>query len=263
MDPLTGRPVETPSAPRTDAPAEEPSEPIEVDREEATTVRLVILDVVVMDRQDRTVGDLTVDDFEVITHEGRVPIDTLDVNCAEARVEEPKAARHPSKRDPVEAADAGRRIALALDYLHLNPLQRTEVIERAMKMVEYGSASNDEYLVAALTGGLRVEQPFTVDHEKVLRMLHRMKYDISLWNGNFRHINETGFVEGLTMLLDVLGTVQGNKAVILFSSMGDVPLDTQFKEIAAVASASRCAIYPVDARGLQMTSRGTASIAPG
>jgi hypothetical protein len=45
--------------------------------------------------------------------------------------------------------------------------------------------------------------------------------------------------------------------------MGDVPLDTQFKEIAAVASASRCAIYPVDARGLQMTSRGTASIAPG
>jgi hypothetical protein len=38
---------------------------------------------------------------------------------------------------------------------------------------------------------------------------------------------------------------------VLFSAMQDVPLDLQFREIAAVASSSRCLLYPVDAVGLR------------
>jgi hypothetical protein len=32
--------------------------------------------------------------------------------------------------------------------------------------------------------------------------------------------------------------------------MEDVPLEYQFEQIAAIAASSRCAIYPVDVRGL-------------
>ncbi len=53
----------------------------------------------------------------------------------------------------------------------------------------------------------------------------------------------------MTTLFDVLGTVPGPKAVVLFSGMKDVPLDTQFAQLAAVASTSRCSIYAVDPRG--------------
>jgi hypothetical protein len=76
-----------------------------------------------------------------------------------------------------------------------------------------------------------------------------MRYDVSLWNGNFSHINEFGFIDGMTGMLDVLGAVPGPKAVVLFSGMKDVPLDTQFAKLAAVASTSRCSIYAVDPRG--------------
>jgi hypothetical protein len=50
-------------------------------------------------------------------------------------------------------------------------------------------------------------------------------------------------------MFDLLGTVPGPKAVVLFSGMKDVPLDTQFDQLAAVASTSRCSIYAVDPRG--------------
>ena len=120
-------------------------------------------------------------------------------------------------------------------------------------------ATGDELMVAALTGGLRIEQPFTSDTDRVLESLKRMQYDISLWNGNFRHLNEYGFLDGMTTLLDVLGTVPGPKAVVLFSGMTDVPLDLQFQELAAVASNARCSLYPVDAAGL----RTATSLRPG
>ncbi len=106
-------------------------------------------------------------------------------------------------------------------------------------------------MVAALTGGLRIEQPFTTDARKVLASLKRMQKDISLWNGNFSHTNEFGFVRGVESLFDVLATaVVGPKAVVLYSAMQDVPLDNQFERIAAIAAASRCALYTVDPYGL-------------
>jgi len=228
-----------------------PVPPIQVEKEEQARVRLVLLDVVVLDRQDRTVSDLTVEDFEVVTRGRTIPIDTLDVNCSVGSMEEPIAVSNVSKRAQQPESDTGRRIALVVDYLHTSSIQQVEVLEQAKDMVEHGAAENDQFMVAALTGGLRIEQPFTSDRETVMRTLHRMEYDISLWNGNFSHLNETGFVEGLTTLLDVLGTMPGNKALVLYSTMNDVPLDLEFQRIAAVASASRCAIYPVDAWGLR------------
>ena len=54
----------------------------------------------------------------------------------------------------------------------------------------------------------------------------------------------------MTALLDVLGTIAAPKAVVLFSGMGDVPLDLEFEAIAAHAATARTAIYPVDVLGL-------------
>jgi hypothetical protein len=49
---------------------------------------------------------------------------------------------------------------------------------------------DEELMVVALTGGLRVEQPFTKDRGVVVDTLRRMEHDISLWNGNFGHLTE-------------------------------------------------------------------------
>lgn len=243
--------------------AAEPTTPIPVDKVETAKVRLVVLDVVVLDREGRTVPGLTRDDFELVVVGKPVAVDTLDVDCPGGAAEEPRAVSHARKRPPPEAAGAGRRIVLALDYLHLGQLQRVNVLEQAKEMVEQGGAAGEEFMVVALNGGLRVEQQFSADREQVRRALHRMEYDISLWQPSFQHLDESGFVDGLTTLFDVLGQVPGSKAVVLYSAMLDLPLDRQFLEIAATAAGARCTIYPVDAFGLRTLEQDRAVRAGG
>lgn len=237
-------------APPADSPVPSGEAPVEIDRVETEHVRLVLLDVMVVDGQGRTVPDLTAQDFEVMAGGKPVAVDTLDVDCPAGAAADPVAVRRAAGRKPPVSGNTGRRVVLALDYLHLGQLQRAAVLEQAKDMVEQGTVDGEELMVVALNGGLRIEQPFTPDRQQAMRALHRMEFDLSLWARDFRHLNERGFVDGLVSLLDVLGALPGNKAVVLFSAMGDVALDSQFTEIAAIAAASRCTIYPVDARGL-------------
>ena len=139
---------------------------------------------------------------------------------------------------------------LAFDYQHLDPMQRTKAVESARLALERNDVGDAEIMVAALIGGLRVEQSFTTERDRISAVLRRMRNDVTLFAGNFSHMSEKGFVRGLTALFDVAATVARPKAILLYSAMRDVPLEEQFQDLAAMASASRSAIYPVDARGL-------------
>jgi VWFA-related protein len=242
----------------------QPDQPINVDTVESVRVRLVLLDVLVVDKQGRTVDDLTIDDFEILSDGEVIDVDTLDVACPAGATDDPRGVRHAAKRAPAVAPEVERKIVLAMDYLHLGQTQQAEALDQAMQMVRHGSVEGDKVMVVALNGGMRVEQPFTGDKDEVVRRLRRMQFDVSLWTPDYSHLNENGFVRGMTALLDVLGTVAGQKAVVLFSTMRDVPMDLQFRSLAAHAAASRCSIYPVDVLGLTtatMTS-GPAGPAP-
>ena len=234
-------------------PAEQPrvQDPLDLGQHEEVEVRLVLIDAVVLDRQNRTVPGLTVDDFEIRVGGKRLPIDTLDVNCTGEPVDDPRGVRNPRRREPI-SSDVERNIVLALDYLHLSQMQRVDVLEQAQTMVRHGTAPNDRIMVAALNGGLRVEQPFTTDHERVVDTLKRMEYDISLWEPSFYHLTEEPFFDGMQALLDVLSAVPGSKGMVLFSNSPGASdeNDLRFAELAANASSSRCSIYPVHATGL-------------
>jgi VWFA-related protein len=233
--------------------AQEPApeeRPLEADLVEEVAVRLILLDAVVVDGEGRTVEGLTKDDFQIVVGGKASEIDTLDVDCKPGAADDPRGVKHPGNREVPPPPDGGRRIVLAFDYMHLGVLNRTDTLEHAMRLVRDGGTAGDEVMVVALTGGLRIEQPFTADAEATARTLKRMQYDISLWNGNFGHMSERGWVRGIEALLDVLGTMPGRKAIVLYSTMQDVPLDSQFARIAAAAGTTRCSFYPVDANGL-------------
>ena len=234
-------------------PAEQPRlrDPLDLGQREEVEVRLVLIDAVVLDRQDRTVAGLTADDFEITVDGKRLPIDTLDANCTRGPADDPRGVRNPRRRAPI-SSEVERNIVLALDYLHLSQMQRVDVLEQAQAMVRHGALPNDRIMVAALNGGLRVEQPFTTDHERVVDTLKRMEYDISLWEPSFSHLTEKPFFDGLQALLDVLSAVPGNKGMLLFSNSPGASdeNDLQFAELAASASSARCSIYPVHATGL-------------
>jgi VWFA-related protein len=204
--------------------------PVDSGLVERVDVRLVVLDVFVLDRRGNSVPGLNDGDFDVTVDGRRVALAGLDVSCSEG-------AEKP-------------RVVLVFDYQHLDEVQRGQALELVRRALEGGAAPGTEIMIAALTGGLRLEQGFTRDHERVQATLHRMQNDATLFAGNFSHLNESGFVDGLASLFDVAGTFPGPKAVVLYSAMKDVPLEEQFRQLAAQAAASRCAVYPVDVRGL-------------
>ena len=246
--------------------AQEPTErvdPVDSGIVEEEEVRLVILDVVVVDRKGGTVPGLTADDFAIVAGGKKVPVGSLDVSCSAGAMDEPLAVRHASKRETPALGEDGRRIVFALDYLHLAHVRRAEVLESAMAAVRHGSLPGDEIMVVALNGGLRIEQPFTTDTEAVVASMKRMNFDITLWQPDYHHVHESVFIDPVVALLDLLGQYPGNKAVLLYSEMTDVPLDIEFERIAAVAAASRCSIYPVDAGGLRVSGGGMRSSIPG
>lgn len=241
--------------------AQEERPPIETDKVEEELVRLVVLDTIVVDRSGRTVGDLTIDDFEIVAGGKPVPVGSLDVDCPGGGAAQPEAVSHARKRQAPAAGDKPRRLVLAVDYLHLSFSNRAEVLLRARELVKHNAGSGDEVMVVALNGGLRIEQPFTTNPTEVLDSIERMEHDITLWQPDYFHLSENQFIDPLVGLLDLLGTFEGTKAVVLFSTMRDVPLDKQFERVAAIAALSRCSIYPVDAGGLRVLETGTSRAA--
>lgn len=228
--------------------------PLETDplREEVE-VRLVLVDVVVLDRADRTVPDLRLEDFEVIVDGKPLPIDTLDVGCPAGGVDDPIGVPNPKKRQPPAGPRVDRKIVLAFDYLHLAHFHRVEMLDNARRMMRSASVPGEQILVAALNGGLRIEQPFTADRDAVERTLKRMQYDVTLFQPDFRHLTEEPFFTGMQALFAVLETVPGPKAVVLFSNNPGTTSaveDLGFARLAASASDARCSIYPVHADGL-------------
>lgn len=224
----------------------------EVGLEETVGVRLVLIDTVVLDGNNRTVPDLTLADFEIIVDQKRIPIDTLDASCPGGAMDDPRGVRSPERRAKLPAPDAGRKIVLALDYLHLAQMERVNVLEQAVKMVRHGLTDKDEVMIAALNGGLRIEQSFTTDVEVLVKTLERMEFDITLWEPSFTHLTESSFFSGMQALFNVLGAIPGSKAVVLFSNNpGSTDMhDQEFARLAASSSIARCSVYPVHTVGL-------------
>jgi len=239
--------------------------PVPTDLQESVEVRLVTVDVVALDADDRTVADLGKDDFVLRVDGKETPIDTLDTFCDGGAENDPADRRFGKWATPRDLAEGTRRVVLAFDYLHLPTLRcpdtdapgpcmyHTRALQDFQDVIAAKSEIGDEeIMVVALTGGLRVEQPFTRDREAVVATLRRMEHDISLWNGNFGHLTETPLFVSLRALTTVLRTTPGPKAVVLVSA-GSGPGDSyqlDFERLAAAASDAQVAFYTVDCQGL-------------
>jgi VWFA-related protein len=210
-------------------PSQADAEPVPSDLEERVAVDLTLIDAVVIDGKGRSIDDLGIDDF-LLSVDGRaVSIDSVDVRCG---------------------GDARQKLVLALDYSHLDVLQRGQVLDHLKALVRDDVTPSMDVMVAALTDELRVEQELTSDRPAVIAGLDRMQRDSTLWKPSFHHQNEQGFVDVLVSLIEVVGREDGAKVVLLYSAIGDVPLERQFEAVAAAAATSRTVIYPVDVRGL-------------
>jgi VWFA-related protein len=238
---------------------------------ETVTVRLLVIDVAVLDRQDRTVPGLAASDFELRLDGRRVPIDTFDVECPGGAAEEPVASFRgpPSAIGPTAAESPPRRLVLVFDEKHLQDYRtdpptprRAGAYAEARRLVRDPLPAGLEIAVAAIGDGVRFETEFTSDPRAVLAAIDRLEEDLRIFT---RSWGPTG-IQGLTAkswladlegLLKRLAPIGGPKSVVLFSSYSRSvrPTDLQMRELAAAAGAARTSFYPVDAAGLVATTK--------
>jgi VWFA-related protein len=248
------------------ATAQDPP-PVESGLGTRVEVRLVTVDVIALDRADRTVADLSRDDFRLFVDGKETPIDTLDVFCDGGGSEDPVARRIGDWDTPADLSGGTRRVVLAFDYLHLPTVPcpdgdlpchyDTQSLQQFQDVLAAKTeVTDEEVMVVAVTNGVRIEQPFTRDRRAVVETLRRMEHDVSLWAGNFSHLTELPLFSGLNALMTILRPVPGPKAVV-FVSAGKGPgadYESDFRRLAARASDAQASIYSVDCRGL-FTSR--------
>lgn len=230
-------------------------DPLEIKRSESVEVRLVTLDVVVTDREGKTVPDLQTADFELTVDGVPTRVDTLDATCPSGPAAMPLAGHLADWKEPPTGENSPRRIVLAFDYLHIaraDPVLPAAVLHYLQRKLPSAPQGLEEIMVVVFDGALRVEQPFTRDREEVLRTLRRMDHDVTLYGGYFEHSTEGPFFNGLQSLLDLLDLVPGTKALVLFSA-GNGPgpfYDPSFLKVAERATSARTSIYPVSCEGL-------------
>ena len=110
-----------------------------------------------------------------------------------------------------------RRIVFLVDYYHLDVEDRGRALDQLIQMVQQGKTSGEEIMVAALAGGLRIEQNFTGSLDRVRDALTRMKYDVTLFAPDSRALRGRQYFDDLSTLMDVLAQYDGAKGVVLVS----------------------------------------------
>src|SRR5262245_1774094 len=98
--------------------ADDPPQPPPIDSGIRATVevKLVTIDVVAVDRDGRTVADLTKDDFRLYVNGVETPVDTLDVYCDGGGTDDPVTKRIGRWPTPGNLDTGVRRVILAFDY---------------------------------------------------------------------------------------------------------------------------------------------------
>ena len=235
------------------APAEEQvhePDPVDSGLVEEVEVKLVLLDVLVLDRKGRTVPSLDRGDFE-ITVDGRpVKLQSLDLACPGGAAPDVRADRAEARSTPEQSAP--HRIVHAFDYDHMERVALT--LEQARQAVRRHSRQGDEQMLVAIGPSLRVEQDFTSDPEVLDRALARMHDDLDLYGAHLGRLTDRRFYQRLQSLMDLLDRIDGPKVVVLYS--GPFPADgfnhdVEFRRIAGLSARARVALYPVDTGGLR------------
>ena len=225
------------------------AQPVDTNLQEQVQVTVIQVDVVVTDKQGRTVTDLTKDDFTLEIAGRPVPITALDVLCPGGAADDPLPLRDETSPLPPRATSGlGQRLVFAFDYTFLAVPERPQVLEAAERMLLEGKAPDEEVMIVALAGEVRVEQRFTKDVRLLSMALQRMGHDVTLWARDFPiGVSGESYFQRLTTLMDVLESYDGPKAVVYFSQANVVPaamMDLFHHRVAAHAAASRASIYP-------------------
>jgi VWFA-related protein len=256
---------------------------------------LVLVNVVVRDKQGKLVTDLTRDDFTVLEDGKPQRVSSFDsenldmqpIVAASGPAQESKSAPTAPVKPILTAKDADqalsnkRVIVLFFDLGSMAPDETERSVQAAKKYVQTKMTSADLIAIVTLGSSLRLDQDFTADPVRLLRVLNRFSHSEGqgMENGatgdpegladtgdaytpdetEYNQFNTDRKLQALQSLCQVLGKFNQKKSIIYFSSgMTQTGIENQSALRAAVNTAIKAnvAIYTMDSRGLEAEPPG-------
>jgi VWFA-related protein len=249
---------------------------------------LVLVNLVVRDRQGQPVRGLKATDFTVLEDGKPQQILSFDVEdvtserAAEIAAAAPSASAAPSAPAKARAAKAPsvkfdardrRLIVLFFDFTGMEPEDILRSVDSAHKFVQQQMEPKDVVAVVSFKTELRVDQDFTTDKELLLKALGRYGrasgagYEAGATvdsgdasdtaftpdDADFNTFNTDRKLQALQSLSEALLTIPQRKSVIYFSSgvtRNGVENQTRLRASINAAIQSNVAIYAVSATGL-------------
>jgi VWFA-related protein len=274
------------------ATAPSPAQPSPAPRTPAfrSGLDLVVINVVVRDRNGELVRGLTRDDFTVLEDNAPQEIGTFDFEQLDAETPAappppilaggPGAARAPLPSRPALALEGRRVIVLFFDVSSMATEEVGRAIQSARDYIDARRSPADVIAIVSLGTSLRVEQDFTASGEALLAALDRL--DPVAASGFATAAAETDATAGIEetfvpddtefslfttdrrldairALADALAPIEQKKSLIYFSGgMNQSGLDNRAALTAVTDRAVRAnlTLYTVDARGLQAVVPG-------
>jgi len=257
-----------------------------------SNVSVVVVDVVVRDRNGAIVRGLTADDFDVREDNRPQSIRSFDFEevttappagpaapalLAAATAQPPANAPPPALRSQDLA---GRRLLVLLfDVSSMQPDELDRAGRAAVEYVDRQMTSADLVAVATIDTTLDVLSDFTADRDAVKRALASftavagVAFDTpaaetaatdeaggaAATSGEYDLFNNDARLRAIKTIADALAPVEQKKAILYFSSgMTRSGSDNQVELRTAINAAVRAnvSLYPVDTRGLQAVVPG-------
>jgi VWFA-related protein len=256
---------------------------------------LVLVNVVARDKQGKPITDLKQDDFTLL-EDGKAQrissfdFENLDTTPLAAGSGPSQAATNgpavPAKpiltaKDADQALSNKRVIVLFFDLGSMAPDETERSVQAARKYVQTKMTSADLIAIVTLASSLRLDQDFTGDQARLLRVLNRFTHSEGqgMENGatgdpegladtgdaytpdetEYNQFNTDRKLQALQSLCQVLGKFNQKKSIIYFSSgMTQTGIENQAALRAAVNTAIKAnvAIYTMDSRGLEAEPPG-------
>ncbi len=256
---------------------------------------LVLVNVVAHDNKGNLVQDLKREDFIILEDGKPQTVSSFDYEHIDSDpmpstaglgqqsvTEQPMPAKPIlTAKDAEEALSNKRVIVLFFDLSSMNPDEIQRAVDAAKKYVQNKMTSADMIAVVSLASSLRLDQDFTPDRVRLLKVLNRFSraegqgMDNGL-TGDADGIEETGNaytpdeteynqfntdrkLEALQSLSQVLAKFNQKKSIIYFSSgVTQTGIENQAALRAAINTAVKAnvAIYTMDSRGLEAQPPG-------
>src|SRR5947209_9294142 len=258
---------------------------------------VVLVNVVARDKQGKPMQDLKAEDFTVLEdgksqhilsyvseNLGATPLLATNAGPEQQSVaEQPAAPAKPllTSKDVDKELSNKRVIVLFFDLSSMNPDETQRAVDAARKYVQKKMTAADMIAIVSLASSLRLDQDFTSDPARLLKVLNRYSHaegqgmdkgstgdaDGTEENGNAYTPDETEYnqfntdrkLEALESLCQVLSKFNQKKSVIYFSSgMTQTGVENQSALRAAINTAIKAnvAIYTMDSRGLEAEPPG-------